>query len=276
MMSRQSSYVHRRPADPPRPCVAADPCRQSRRDAGPRLGPARRVLARAAGRDGRSRPLGRRHLDGGQPPRRGRGGAEPAGQPRPGAGKRSRGELPLLALAHGRPGRRRRRIVALDAGGWRSFNLVLADRRGAVFVRGLGHGHPEVQPLVARACTWSPRTIRTIRTARASPAIWRGFGPRRRPRRTTGAPGRTSWPIAPGRPASRSTSCRAAGSAPVCSSLLALPRAGPPVWLFAAGPPHEAPFGPCHWATDPWAGAWRCGPCAAISDAPTPPGRPGR
>jgi hypothetical protein len=32
------------------------------------------------------------------------------------------------------------------------------------------------------------------------------------------------------------------GFGTVCSSLLAIPRAGPPVWLFAAGPPHEAPF----------------------------------
>jgi hypothetical protein len=26
--------------------------------------------------------------------------------------------------------------------------------------------------------------------------------------------------------------------------LLSLPRAGPPVWLFAEGPPHEVPFSP--------------------------------
>ncbi len=34
------------------------------------------------------------------------------------------------------------------------------------------------------------------------------------------------------------------GFGTICSSLLALPQAGPPVWLFAAGPPHEAPFQP--------------------------------
>ncbi len=33
-----------------------------------------------------------------------------------------------------------------------------------------------------------------------------------------------------------------AGFGTVCSSLLAIPEAGPPVWLFAAGPPDEAPF----------------------------------
>ena len=35
-----------------------------------------------------------------------------------------------------------------------------------------------------------------------------------------------------------------AGFGTVCSSLLMLPHQGRPVWLFAAGPPHEAPFQP--------------------------------
>jgi hypothetical protein len=33
-----------------------------------------------------------------------------------------------------------------------------------------------------------------------------------------------------------------AGFGTVCSSLLALPREGPPTWLFAAGPPDAASF----------------------------------
>jgi hypothetical protein len=32
------------------------------------------------------------------------------------------------------------------------------------------------------------------------------------------------------------------GFGTVCSSLVALPRAGRRMWLFAAGPPHQAPF----------------------------------
>ena len=55
-------------------------------------------------------------------------------------------------------------------------------------------------------------------------------------------PGRTILADRPATPASRSTWCRARGFGTVCSSLLALPAAGPPVWLFAAGPPDEAPF----------------------------------
>src|ERR1700686_106624 len=45
----------------------------------------------------------------------------------PAAGKRSRGELPLAALAHNSADAAAAAIAALDAGAWRSFNLVLAD-----------------------------------------------------------------------------------------------------------------------------------------------------
>src|SRR5215469_8832020 len=55
----------------------------------------------------------------------------------PAAGKRSRGELPLLALARPSATAAAAAIATLDAAAWRSFNLVLADRSGAVFVRGL-------------------------------------------------------------------------------------------------------------------------------------------
>src|SRR5580700_3751165 len=58
----------------------------------------------------------------------------------PAAGKRSRGELPLLALEHRSADAAATAIAILDAGAWRSFNLLLADRAGAIFVRGLGHG----------------------------------------------------------------------------------------------------------------------------------------
>ena len=46
----------------------------------------------------------------------------------PALGKRSRGELPMLALAD----------VTIDPGAYRPFNLVLAGRDGAEFVRGDG------------------------------------------------------------------------------------------------------------------------------------------
>ncbi len=159
----------------------------------------------------------------------------------PAAGKRSRGELPLLALEHASAGAAARAIAGLDASGWRSFNLVVADRDGAVFVRGLGHGHPDVQVLSAGLHMVtahdpddpdSPRVARHLARFRAAPepvpGDWRGWQDILADR--SGPSGEQINVVPRG------------GFGTVCSSLLALPQAGPPVWLFAAGAPHEAPF----------------------------------
>ena len=63
-----------------------------------------------------------------------------AGSLGPAPGKRSRGELPLLALAQPTAQAAAHAVAALDAGQWRSFNLVVADRDGAWFLRGTGQG----------------------------------------------------------------------------------------------------------------------------------------
>jgi uncharacterized protein with NRDE domain len=161
----------------------------------------------------------------------------------PAAGKRSRGELPLLALARPSATAAAAAIATLDAAAWRSFNLVLADRSGAVFVRGLGHGQPEARPLAAGVHMVtahdpddpeSPRVARHLsRFAAAEPSgpgdwhAWRAIlGDR------SGPAGEQINVVPRG------------GFGTVCSSLLALPRTGPPVWLFAAGPPDVAPFVP--------------------------------
>lgn len=65
----------------------------------------------------------------------------------PAPGKRSRGELPLLALRHSTASEARDAICQLDAGHWRSFNLILADREGAFFLRGTGQGRIAAQRL---------------------------------------------------------------------------------------------------------------------------------
>ena len=69
----------------------------------------------------------------------------------PAEGKRSRGELPLRALEEATAEAAAHAIVALDAGQWRGFNLVIADRRGAIFVRGTGQGRPAAYPAAAKA-----------------------------------------------------------------------------------------------------------------------------
>jgi uncharacterized protein with NRDE domain len=161
----------------------------------------------------------------------------------PAAGKRSRGELPLRALARGTAADAAAAVVALDASLWRSFNLVIADRDAAIFVRGLGHGHPEARPLPAGLHMVtahdpddpeSPRVARHLARFQAArppePGDWDDWQALLADR---SGPAGEQINVVP-----------RAGFGTVCSSLVALPREGPPVWLFAPGPPHEARFSP--------------------------------
>jgi Transport and Golgi organisation 2 len=161
----------------------------------------------------------------------------------PAAGKRSRGELPLLALTKPSAVEAAAAIAAIDAGAWRSFNLVLADRDGGVFVRGLGHGHPHVvrlAPGLHMVTAHDPDDPESPRVARHSgrfqaaepptPDNWHGWQEILSDR--SGPSGEQINVVPRG------------GFGTVCSSLVMLPHQGVPVWLFAAGAPHEAPFRP--------------------------------
>jgi hypothetical protein len=64
----------------------------------------------------------------------------------PAAGKRSRGALPLMALRHPTAAAAAHALAELDSSAWRSFNLVVADREGTYFLRGLGHGPVTAKP----------------------------------------------------------------------------------------------------------------------------------
>ena len=97
----------------------------------------------------------------------------------PAPGKRSRGELPLMALRHASAQEAADAIGQLDAGQWRSFNLVLADRSGAIFMRGTGQGRvasiplpPGTHVVTAREPNdfSSPRVARNLPRFRAAPA----------------------------------------------------------------------------------------------------------
>jgi hypothetical protein len=161
----------------------------------------------------------------------------------PAAGKRSRGELPLLALAEPTAAAAVAAILALDAGQWRGFNLVIADRDGATFLRGDGYGPPSAHrlPLGVSMITAhdpndmeSPRVARHLARFRAAPPpepahwdAWRAILADR------SGPAGSQMNVVP-----------RGGFGTVCSSLLAIPAAGDPVWLFAAGAPDEAPFEP--------------------------------
>lgn len=98
-----------------------------------------------------------------------------AGSLGPAPGKRSRGELPLLALA-GRTAHEAAAIVAgLDAAEWRPFNMVLADAWGGVFLAGLGEGHAEPVPLppgLSMVTAHPPNDMHSPRIRRHLP-LWR-------------------------------------------------------------------------------------------------------
>ncbi len=159
----------------------------------------------------------------------------------PAAGKRSRGELPLRALTYPRAENAAREIAALDAGAWRSFNLIVADAAGAWFLRGLGHGHPQVAPLAPglhMITAHDPDDPESPRVARHLKRFATAAAPR---------PGEWwAWQEIladrSGTPAEQINVVPQGGFGTVCSALLALPANGLPVWRFAAGPPHEAPF----------------------------------
>jgi hypothetical protein len=153
----------------------------------------------------------------------------------PAPGKRSRGELPLLALGAANAQAGAAAIAALDAGAYRSFNLVTADADGAYFCAGLEGGHPEVTPLGGG--TWmitsgAPNELALPRIARHLPRFEAASWPEWRDLLAD----RTGpWESALNIP-------ERTGFGTVCSSLMALPKAGPPVWEFCSGPPDRAAF----------------------------------
>ena len=161
----------------------------------------------------------------------------------PAAGKRSRGELPLLALRHGSATAAAAAIGGLDAGLWRSFNLVLADRDGVMFVRGLGHGRPQAVLLASglhMVTAHDPDDPDSPRVARHLPRLRAAVAP--------DVDGWAAWREIlsdhSGSPAEQINVVPRAGFGTVCTSLVAVPAAGSPQWLFAAGPPDETAFDP--------------------------------
>jgi uncharacterized protein with NRDE domain len=159
----------------------------------------------------------------------------------PAAGKRSRGELPLMALDHRTAADAARAITELDAGQWRGFNLVLADASGAVFVRGAGHGHPRAFPLAPGLHMVTAHDPNDPESPRVAKHLERF--------RQAAAPETDDWQAwtsivadCSGDAGEQINVVPRAGFGTVCSSLVALPADGKPVWLFAAGPPHQAAF----------------------------------
>jgi uncharacterized protein with NRDE domain len=159
----------------------------------------------------------------------------------PAPGKRSRGELPLIALEQNSAEAAAAAIDSLDASSWRSFNMVIADRAGAWYIRGLGRGRAAAQALspgLHMVTAHDPDDPDSPRVARHLPRF-----------RAAIPPESDDWQAWREILADRTDSAAEqinvvprGGFGTVCSSLVALPAQGTPLWLFIAGPPDEAPF----------------------------------
>jgi hypothetical protein len=155
----------------------------------------------------------------------------------PAIGKRSRGDLPLMALEHPTAEDAAQALTRLDASLWRGFNMVLADRTGAWFVKGIGYGHPDAErlpPGISMITAYEPNDLESPRTAhhlprfQAAEPTWSAWHALLSDRR--------------GEPAEQLNVPPRAGFGTVSSSFVTLPTEGDPIWLFAAGAPHETVF----------------------------------
>lgn len=134
------------------------------------------------------------------------------------------------------------RIASLEAGRYRSFNMVIADAAGAVFLRGLGSGVPEMRrlgPGVTMVTAHDPNDTTSPRIARYLPRFQAAPAP---------DPERGDWSgwtglLADNRPPAESALniTPRDGFGTVCAALIGL---GPDrkTMAFAAGAPDSTPF----------------------------------
>jgi len=163
----------------------------------------------------------------------------------PQTGKRSRGELPLLALERRTAAGAAEEIGSLDAAAYRTFNMVIGDANGAWFVRGSGSGRPRVIGLdggVHIVTAHDPNDPNSARARAQLPRFQAAPPPN---------PDREDWSGWAGLLGDRTGPRGAAINVPieggfgtVCSSLAGVSADGRVRWLFAAGPPDRTPFAP--------------------------------
>ena len=152
----------------------------------------------------------------------------------PARGKRSRGDLPLLALEHRSAPAAAAAIARLQSALWRPFNMVVADATGAViFLRSLGAGQIKQVPLpdgLHMITSSEPNDMERPRVARHFP-LFQAAPP-------VGADDLSTWQTLitdrSGGPDEQLHIVPRQGYGTVCSSVLALPRQGEPVWQFTA------------------------------------------
>jgi hypothetical protein len=158
----------------------------------------------------------------------------------PAAGKRSRGDLPLMALAHDSATAAATTAATWNGGDWRSFNLVIADPTDAYFIRGTGEGPVQVTrlpPGLSMVTASDPNDTANPRVARHLPAF-----------ESAPVPEPPDWGAWPGLLASsegdwsQTLNVPPRGGFGTASSALIGIRPGRTVFQFAAGPPGQAAF----------------------------------
>lgn len=166
----------------------------------------------------------------------------------PAAGKRSRGELVLEALDHASAADAAEALSALDPHAYRSFNLIVADTTGAFWLRHVGEDGTPIECLEVPEglSLLTAHDLNDVSTKRI-----RHYLPRFRaaPTPDPQAGDWRAWQALlaerdPKDPYGGMTVADSKGFGTVSSSLLALPAAFEvqPIWLFAPGPPDQAPF----------------------------------
>lgn len=167
----------------------------------------------------------------------------------PAPGKRSRGELPLIAAEAPDAAAAADHLRQLPAAAWRPFNMVVADAGRAFFLRGLGTGAIEALPLpegVSMVTAHDPNDATSPRIRRHLPRFRATPPPE---------PDRGDWSqwealladdtTDPSEGAAATLNIPPlSGFGTVCSSLLALGTTGEAVWRFCAGRPAAGRFLP--------------------------------
>ncbi|MCA8929168.1 MAG: NRDE family protein [Alphaproteobacteria bacterium] len=166
-------------------------------------------------------------------------------------GKRSRGELVLRALGAASARAAMEDIAAVDAGAYRSFNMMVADARDGFWLKGVGAGAVEAAALPegigiltawdlndtglsARTAFYLPR-FRAARPPAPEAGDWREW---------QGLLESTETARGVHDPNGAMTVETDWGFGTVSRALVALPRAGEPVWLFAGLHPEPTGYVP--------------------------------
>lgn len=172
----------------------------------------------------------------------------------PAGGKRTRGDLPLIALDHGNAREAAQAILALPARDFRAFNMVVADANGAFWLRWTDHEDASGTEMAAIPeglhmltahdlddTAASPRVARHLPLFRSSPAPdpetgdWTGWQAR------LADPSRDSSAIESGSMLIQGSG----GFGTVSSSMIGLAGATRhTIWMFAAGRPDKVSFRP--------------------------------